>query len=114
MNDILGIKPEAGFAVQANRSVLFRPTRQAESSRDGADTHLAATRGKRLAWHDETAPEAVLNSGIAKNVSGGASINARDLWEKGKHGVFESTCKVSISERPCQCAATVSCSMQHP
>lgn len=52
VNDILGLKPDAGFAVQANRSVLFRPARQAESSKDGADTHLAATRGKRLAWHD--------------------------------------------------------------
>lgn len=101
MKDILGVKADAGFAVQANRGVLFRPARKAESSRDGADTHVAVTRGKRLAWHDETAPEAMLNSGIAKNLTGGASINARDLFEKGKHGVFEATCKVSMRDSSC-------------
>ena len=107
MKDLLGTSADAGFAVSANRNVLFRPARQAESSRDGADTHVAATRGKRLAWHDETFAESMLNAGVAKNLTGGAFINARDLWEKGKHGTFEPTCKVTPPNFPrypaCQC-----------
>lgn len=89
IRDLMG-----SFFLQGNKSIIFRTAGQGEMSRGGANTDLAATKKKREVLIDESGAMDKVDDAGVKYLTGGADINARDLYERGADATFKPTAKV--------------------
>jgi len=62
----------------------------------GARTDLAGFRGKRLITASEANRKVMLDMELLKDWTGNEDINARDLWQKGKHAQFQPEGKILL------------------
>jgi P4 family phage/plasmid primase-like protien len=62
----------------------------------GARTDLAGFRGKRLITASEANRKVMLDMELLKDWTGNEDINARDLWQKGKHAQFQPQGKILL------------------